>query len=179
MRIISGHYKGRKIIAPKNLPVRPTTDFAKEALFNILRNQVNLEQLNVLDLFAGTGNMSFEFISRGVLSCLAVEQNKSCIQFIQKTAQSLEMKNLSCFKMDVFKYLSRKPNAFDLIFADPPYALEKLDSLPNLILNKGWLSQGGILILEHGREYQFEEHDDFKFTKQYGNVNFTLFEQSI
>lgn len=175
MRIISGTLKGRKILAPKNLPVRPTTDFAKEALFNLLRNKIDIEEIDVLDLFAGTGNISLEFISRGAKSCLSVDQNTSCIKFMQKTSKEFELKNWRILRDDVFKFIKKGYGQYDLIFADPPYDLELLTSLPELIFEKGLLKDEGLLVLEHGKEHSFENHERLLFTRRYGNVNFTLF----
>ncbi|MCB0803539.1 MAG: 16S rRNA (guanine(966)-N(2))-methyltransferase RsmD [Flavobacteriales bacterium] len=175
MRIISGTLKGRKILAPKNLPVRPTTDFAKEALFNLLRNKIDIEEIDVLDLFAGTGNLSLEFISRGAKSCLSVDQNTGCIKFMQKTSKDFELKNWRILRDDVFKFIKKGYGQYDLIFADPPYDLELLTSLPELIFEKGLLKDEGLLVLEHGKEHSFENHERLLFTRRYGNVNFTLF----
>ncbi|KAA3642489.1 MAG: 16S rRNA (guanine(966)-N(2))-methyltransferase RsmD [Bacteroidetes bacterium] len=175
MRIISGTLKGRKILAPKNLPVRPTTDFAKEALFNLLRNKIDIEEIDVLDLFAGTGNLSLEFISRGAKSCLSVDQNTGCIKFMQKTSKDFELKNWRILRDDVFKFIKKGYGQYDLIFADPPYDLELLTSLPRLIFEKGLLKDEGLLVLEHGKEHSFENHERLLFTRRYGNVNFTLF----
>lgn len=175
MRIISGSLKGRRLQAPKNLPVRPTTDFAKEALFNILRNYVDIEGLHVLDLFAGTGNISFELISRGAASCLSVDGNSACIKYIQKTSREFKLSNHRINRDDVFKFVKKGFGSYDLIFADPPYNLDKLEELPDLILNKGILKKDGLLVLEHGREHSFENHEKLLFTRKYGNVNFTLF----
>lgn len=175
MRIISGSLKGRKIIAPKNLPVRPTTDFAKEAIFNILRNYVEIDELVVLDLFSGTGNISLEFLSRGAKSCLSVDQNTACIRFIQKISKEFKLNNHRIIRDDVFKFIRKGFGQYDLIFADPPYDLNKLADLPDLILEKKLLKENGLLVLEHGREHSFEEHEHLLFTRKYGNVNFTLF----
>ena len=123
MRIISGNYKGRRIIAPKKLPVRPTTDMAKESLFNILRNRYSFSTISVLDLFAGTGNISYEFASRGAKAITAVDANAGCARFIQQTSEQLEM-NINVIKADVYGYLSRAAEQHDLIFADPPYDFE-------------------------------------------------------
>lgn len=175
MRIISGKLRGRKILPPKNLPVRPTTDFAKEALFNMLRSQIDIEDCHVLDLFAGTGNISLEFISRGAISCLSVEQNTGCVRFIQKLSKELKIDNHRINRDDVFKFIKKGYGSYDLIFADPPYNLDRLAELPDLIFEKGLLKENGFLVIEHGRENSFEEHEKLYFTRKYGNVNFTLF----
>lgn len=175
MRIISGSLRGRKILAPKNLPVRPTTDFAKEALFNILRNQVDIEESDILDLFAGTGNISLEFISRGAKTCMSVEQDTGCIKFIQKISKEYKLNNHRIIRDDVFKFIKKGFGHYDLIFADPPYHMDRLAELPDLIFKKGILNENGLLVLEHGKENSFEEHPNLLFTRNYGNVNFTLF----
>ncbi|MBZ0241946.1 MAG: RsmD family RNA methyltransferase, partial [Bacteroidales bacterium] len=121
MRIIRGKYQRRQIQAPANLPVRPTTDMAKESLFNILENNLDFEEVEALDLFTGTGNIAFELASRGCISVLAIEQDKACVQFIKNTVSQLKMDNLTVLRMDVFKFLPGTRQQFDLIFADPPY----------------------------------------------------------
>jgi len=136
MRIISGKYKGKTINAPKNLPVRPTTDFAKEGLLNIVTNSFDFENLNVLDLFSGTGNMTYEFASRGAKNILCIDQNNHCINFINKTIKTLDFKNIKAFKNDVFRYLNQYQQTFDIIFADPPYALENIAEIPQLVFKK-------------------------------------------
>lgn len=127
MRIISGEFKGRKLRPPMGLPVRPTTDMAREALFNILRNKIEFEQVSVLDLFSGTGAIGFEFISRGVQSVTSIEQNPKCIDFQKRTAEDLGIKNHFPLRMDVFNFLGRSKQKFDLVFADPPYDLKQFD----------------------------------------------------
>lgn len=175
MRIISGHNRGRKITPPKNLPVRPTTDFAKEGLFNILANRINFEDLKVLDLFAGTGNISFEFASRGSLSIIAVDINKHCVEFIRKTAEDLKFQNLRSTKSNVFHYLNNTVESFDLIFADPPYDLDDSANIPDLIFENNLLKDDGILVVEHSRNLSFVEHSNFIEHRKYGNVNFSFF----
>ncbi len=177
MRIISGHNRGRKITPPKNLPVRPTTDFAKEGLFNILANKVDFEELKVLDLFAGTGNISFEFASRGATYIKAVDINNRCVEFIQKTADDLNFQNLRSLKSNVFQYLNNTVDDFDLIFADPPYDLDDSVNIPDLIFENEILKDGGILIIEHSRNLSFIEHTHFNAHRKYGNVNFSFFEK--
>ena len=174
MRIVGGKYKGKRFSAPKNLPTRPTTDFAKEGLFNILQHQMNLENKYVLDLFAGTGNMSFEFASRGAEKVVAIEQNYRAVKFIATTAKTFDMP-IDVYKNDVFKGISKVQYQFDIIFADPPYKLKKLDALPQLILDHKILKEDGMLIVEHGKEHSFENHPCFKEHRKFGNVNFTIF----
>ena len=174
MRIISGNYRGKKIYPPKNLPVRPTTDFAKESLFNILVNRIDFENTRVLDLFAGTGNISFEFASRDTLSIKAIDINNKCVDFIKKTAEDLNFSNLNCYKTNVFQYLNNAVETFDLIFADPPYDLAESISIPDLVFENNILGKDGVLIIEHSRNLTFSEHASFLEHRKYGNVNFSF-----
>lgn len=178
MRIVSGTHKGRRFTPPRGLPVRPTTDFAKEGLFNILQNRTNIHNSKVLDLCAGTGNMTFEFASRGAASILAVDQHLGCIKFIKKASAELKLENIVVLKADIFKFIGKLNQSYDIIFADPPYALEETVNLPNTIFEKGLLAKGGLLVVEHGRETNFEEHPNFISSRAFGNVNFTFFEES-
>ena len=175
MRIISGIHKGRRINPPKNIPVRPTTDFAKEGLFNILNNKIDFEEINVLDLFAGTGNISFEFVSRQSLSITSVDLNYRCTEFIKNTAKELHYENLRAIKANVLKFLTTAKNTYDLIFADPPYDMEEIEQIPELIFNNQLLSEEGIFILEHSRKFDFSDHPHFAEHRKYGNVNFSFF----
>lgn len=178
MRIVSGTHKGRRFTPPKGLPVRPTTDFAKEGLFNVLRSFVDIEQARVLDLCAGTGNMTFEFASRGASSVLAVDQHFGCIKFIKKTADELNLNSITAIKADVFKFISKLNGSYDIIFADPPYGLEETNSLPTSIFKQNVLNEDGLLIVEHGRETNFEDHEHFYSSRKFGNVNFAFFKNS-
>tara|TARA_Y100000782_G_C10188132_1_gene268128 strand:+ start:730 stop:1266 length:537 start_codon:yes stop_codon:yes gene_type:complete len=175
VRIIRGKYRGKRIVAPTRLPVRPTTDFAKEALFNIIENMFHIEQLKVLDLFCGTGNISFEFASRGAEDILSVDKHFGCIRFVFDTAKSLEFDQLRTYKADAFKFIEKTEESFDLIFADPPYALKNLSALPDLIIANNLLAQDGILILEHGDDIQFENHPNLLMHRKYSSVNFSFF----
>ena len=175
MRIIAGEYKRRFIHPPANLPVRPTTDLARESLFNILNNFVEWQGKSVLDLFAGTGAVSYEFISRGCDRVLAVDSNFQCVSFIKKTASSFEMDNLKVMRTDVFRFLKSAKINFDIIFADPPYEMEGIDKLPDLIFNNDLLTGNGIFVLEHPRKYDFSEHPHFNEHRKYGKVNFSFF----
>lgn len=175
MRIISGKYRSKQIHPPKNLPVRPTTDFAKEGLFSILVNRIDFENTKVLDLFAGTGNISYEFASRGTLSVKAVDLNFRCIEFIRKTSFELKFNNLSTLKSNAFQYLNNTINRFDIIFADPPYDLADSIQIPDLVFQNNLLNEDGLLIIEHSRNLTFAEHPNFKEHRKYGNVNFTFF----
>jgi 16S rRNA (guanine966-N2)-methyltransferase len=175
VRIISGSNRGRRINPPQNLPVRPTTDFAKESLFNILNNRVDFEEINVLDLFAGTGNISYEFASRGALSIKAVDIDNKCIDFVNKIATDLKFSNLKGIKANVFKYLENSIETFDLIFADPPYDINESSSIPDLIFENKLLKENGIFVMEHSRNLSFVDHENFVEHRKYGNVNFTFF----
>lgn len=176
MRIISGKYKGKTIQAPKQLPVRPTTDFAKEGLFNIIENSFDINELSVLDLFCGTGNISFEFASRGAKNITSVDANNHCVRFVKETSNSLELKNLQLIKQDVFRFLKRATQQFDFIFADPPYQLKELVEIPDLIFKNNWLNDGGWFVLEHDKFVEFSKHPNFFQHRKYGNVNFSFFQ---
>lgn len=174
MRIISGKHKGKSIIAPKNLPVRPTTDFAKEALFNIIENNFYIDNLNVLDLFCGTGNISYEFASRGAKSITSVDQNYGCVGFTKKTAKELAFEQIHLVKNDVFKFLARQHQSYDFIFADPPYDLKNIEEIANLVFENKLLNDNGWLVIEHDRNTNFNNHNNFVEHRKYGNVNFSF-----
>ena len=175
MRIVTGSLKGRRIVAPPNLPVRPTTDMAKEALFNVLNNWIEFDELRVLDLFAGTGNISFEFVSRGVKELVAVELNFKCVSFIKETVDRLGIGNMKVYRADVLSFLQNPRQSFDIIFADPPYDLEELNEIPDKVFKSNVLNPGGILILEHSKSNDFENHQFFYDKRNYGKVNFSFF----
>jgi 16S rRNA (guanine(966)-N(2))-methyltransferase RsmD len=176
MRIIGGSLKGKRIQAPNNLPVRPTTDFAKEALFNILNNRVEFDELNAMDLFCGTGNLSYELASRGCESIVSVDKNFKCIQFVSKTSNELNLK-ISTIKSDVFSWLKRKSSTpKNLIVADPPYDLPHIDAIPHLVFENNWLAQNGLLVVEHGKETNLSNHPHFVEMRKYGHVHFSFFE---
>lgn len=176
MRIISGRYKGKRLVAPKKLPVRPTTDMAKEGVFNILNNRFELEDCSVLDLFSGTGNLSFEFGSRGAQSITAVDAHKGCIQFIKKTTEELDLP-IYTVKMDVFAYLKKCKNQFDIIFSDPPYDLddEKFFKIPDLVFKNGLLKKDGVLIVEHSPQTSLDARENFQEKRKYGSSIFSFF----
>lgn len=176
MRIISGKYKGRRISAPSNITARPTTDFAKEGLFNLLNNRIDFEGIDVLDLFAGTGGIGVEFVSRDCNSVISIEQNERHCAFIRKVCAELKIDNLSLMKTDVFKFINSCHTQFDMIFADPPYELEKLAEIPNLIFAQNMLKPDGLFVLEHSSKNCFELHPNFSDHRSYGSVNFTFFE---
>lgn len=179
MRIITGTLKGRRLNPPENLPVRPTTDMARESLFNILNNMTDYENISVLDLFSGTGAVSFEFISRGAKQVTAIEINNKCTDFIKKSADTFQIKNLHVVRADVFDIIKRAYQKFDIIFADPPYQLEDLPKIPDMIFEKDMLTPDGMLILEHSKEHEFENHPCFWQHRKYGKVNFTFFKKNI
>jgi 16S rRNA (guanine966-N2)-methyltransferase len=172
MRIISGDQKGRKLEAPQNLPVRPTTDRAKEALFNIIENRYNLNDKEILDIFSGTGNISFEFSSRYSTSVTSVDHNIKCIDFIQKISDEYNFK-IKTIQSDATKFLEETDLKFHLIFADPPYNYPKYQELKNLILDKKLIHKNGCLIIEHDKNTIF--HEENMELRKYGNVNFSIF----
>lgn len=176
MRIISGTHRGRVIHPPHNLRARPTTDFAKESLFNMLNNAIALEDIDVLDLFSGTGSISYEFASRGAASVTSVEINAIHHRYIQATADGFGFKNFYAVKANAFLYVKRCPKQFDLVFADPPYDIEGSESLPDLILDNNILRTGGVLIMEHSDNIDFSNHPKFTQKRAYGSVNFSLFQ---
>lgn len=177
MRIISGVFKGRRITAPKKLPVRPTTDMAKEALFNILNNQYYFDDISVLDLFSGTGNISYEFASRGTEQITAVDDNYGCIKFINETAEAFEM-TITTIKSDVFKFLEKSKLKHTIIFADPPYDfdIETFSKIPELVFENGLLEEDGILIVEHSKHTKLSHLEHYSHSKSYGGNRFSFFE---
>jgi 16S rRNA (guanine966-N2)-methyltransferase len=178
MRIISGKYRGRQLHPPKNLPVRPTTDFARESLFNVLNNMIDFEGLKVLDLFAGTGSISVEFLSRGAATVIAVDADFRCHQFIRRTAETLGDGNLKAVKANVFPFLERAMGQFDIVFADPPYEMERVEELPDRVIQHKLLAAEGWFILEHSRFFDFSGNPFFRQHRKYGNVNFSFFQYS-
>lgn len=177
MRIISGKHKGKRLQAPKKLPVRPTTDMAKESLFNILNNYFNFTELKILDLFAGTGNISYEFASRGSSPITCVDADFGCINFIKKTSTELDL-DITTIKSDVFKFLERCSASFDIIFADPPYHLtqEEFEKISTLVFQNEILDKEGMLIIEHSKDMKLEHLENFSFSKNYGSTTFSFFE---
>lgn len=179
MRIISGKLKGKRITAPKNLPVRPTTDMAKESLFNILNNHYYFDGISVIDLFSGTGNIAYEFASRGTQNIYAIDGNFNCVRFIHKTSQELDLP-INAYKSDVFKFLEKTNLKSDIIFADPPYNWEASEFLKiaNLVFEKNLLTEEGILIIEHSKHTDLTYHEQFSYSKKYGGNVFSFFEAS-
>ena len=175
IRIISGTHKGRIVHAPKNLPVRPTTDFAKESLFNILHNYYDYESCKVADLFCGTGNITYEFLSRGCPDIISVDDNHHCCAFVKKTIESFKMEHARVVRADVFSFLKNNIETYDLIFADPPYNLDGIDRIPALVFEKKLLRENGTLIVEHGERTDLSQHPNFQEKRKYGNVHFSFF----
>ena len=174
MRIIGGKYKGKSIVAPRGLPVRPTTDFAKESLFNILNNSIDFEEIKLLELFAGTGNIGCEFASRGCSQITSVDLNFNCIQFIKRTNKELGLQN-KVIRSDVFRFIKSNKEKYNFIFADPPYDLDRIKDIPKLIFSKGILENEGILVIEHDKYTDFSDDNYFKNVRQYGRVMFSFF----
>ncbi|MFZ4672304.1 MAG: 16S rRNA (guanine(966)-N(2))-methyltransferase RsmD [Flavobacterium sp.] len=177
MRIISGKYKGRRIAPPKNLPVRPTTDMSKEAVFNVLNNHFNFFELKVLELFAGTGSISYEFASRGCSPILCVDGDMGCINFIKKTAKEFDF-DITAIKSDVFKFLEKHHVNYDIIFADPPYGLaqKEFEKIIELIFENEILDDQGMLVVEHSKYTKLDHMANYSFQKNYGGSVFTFFE---
>ncbi|BAX81347.1 16S rRNA (guanine(966)-N(2))-methyltransferase RsmD [Labilibaculum antarcticum] len=175
MRIVSGTHKGRRISPDKNFKARPTTDLAKENLFNVLNNIIDFEDLKVLDLFSGTGSISYEFASRGAGKVMCVEKNHNHFSFIQKTIKELKFEQIQAVKSDVFRFLRNFPQKFDLIFADPPFEMKSLETIPELVFEKELLTEDGILIVEHGSTNDFSTHPNYYDKRVYGSVNFSFF----
>jgi 16S rRNA (guanine(966)-N(2))-methyltransferase RsmD len=178
MRIISGTQKGRRLTAPKNLPVRPTTDMAKEALFNILNNSYYFDEISVLDLFSGTGNISFEFASRGCEKITAVDAHYACVRFISETSKHLDF-NIDTIKSDVYKFLEKSPSKATIIFADPPYDFdqEQFQKIVDLVFNNDLLEDEGLLIIEHSSHTDLSENQNYNYSKKYGGNMFSFFEK--
>ena len=177
MRIIAGQFKGRKFYPPAdNWPTRPTTDFAKEGLFNVLNNIIDFEAVKVLDLFGGTGNHCFEMISRGCCDATYVDAFIGAVQFVKKTAAELKIEdNITIFKSDVFKFLRINKAQFDYIFAGPPYPLPNLNDIPNIVFEANVLAPDGLFVLEHNPKHNFDQHPHFWQKKVYGTTIFSFF----
>jgi 16S rRNA (guanine(966)-N(2))-methyltransferase RsmD len=176
MRIISGSLGGRRISPPANMPyTRPTTDIAKEGLFNILQNQLDFEELKTLDLFGGTGSISYELASRGAHDLTIVEKDQQMFSFIKKTSEILKLENFKVVKSDVFRFIQQSHEKFDFIFAGPPYALQNIDDLPKLVFEKQLLNEDGWFILEHTPRNNYESFPHFKSARNYGTTIFSIF----
>ena len=176
MRIISGYLGGRRISPPANMPyTRPTTDIAKEGLFNILQNKLDFEELKTLDLFGGTGSISYELASRGAPDLTIVEKDPQMFAFIKKTAESLKIENLKLIKSEVFRFIEQCTEKYDFIFAGPPYALQTIDELPKLIFEKELLNENGLFVLEHTPRNNYESFAHFSSSRNYGTTVFSIF----
>jgi 16S rRNA (guanine966-N2)-methyltransferase len=175
MRIISGSHKGKRLMAPSNMLVRPTTDFAKEALFNIVNNHFDFYDIRVLDLFTGTGNISYEFAARGALQVLSVDNNNACIEYIKKTAEKLDFSQIQTIRTDANSYLVKYRQSWDIIFADPPYDYENYQTIPELVFSNKLLAQYGWLIIEHSAKTTFGGHPNLFDQRKYGSVCFSFF----
>ena len=180
MRIISGFLKARRFSIPKSFPSRPTTDFAKEGLFNVLEHQMSLDELEILDLCAGTGNISFEFISREAGNVTAVDINSNCLRYIRKNAEEFKIsEQIETIKSDILFYLKRTDRKFDLIFADPPYEYKSHSEIAQIVFERELLKEDGLLIIEHGRHTKMENEPHFELVRQYGNVYFSFFRKDV
>lgn len=176
MRIIGGEHGGRKFNPPNNMPyTRPTTDIAKEGLFNVLQHQLDFEELKTLDLFGGTGSISYELASRGVTDLTVVEKDNTMYEFIKKTAATLRIENIKVIKMDVFKYIAQSEGGFGFIFAGPPYALTSIDDLPKQVFEKKLLKKDGWFVLEHTPRNDYKRFPYYKTERNYGTTVFTTF----
>ena len=177
MRIVGGKFKRRRFDVPKSFDARPTTDMAKESLFNVLSNFTDFDGIKALDLFAGTGAISFELVSRGAAEVVSVEKNFNHYRFICKVKAELEAPELRPVKGDVFKYLKscKLKNTFDFIFADPPYNLSNFGDIPQAIFSSNLLAEGGVLVVEHPSQYDFSKLPYFSQHRNYGSVNFSIF----
>jgi len=175
MRIIAGKYRSRRINPPKSLPVRPTTDRARESLFNILSNLLDFREITALDLFSGTGAISFELISRGCNDVTAVDQNRNCVDWIRTAAKSFQMESLQTRQSDSFRFMKQIPKKYDLIFADPPYDLENIEDISRTVFENNLLKEGGWLVIEHPKEVDFSDQPFFEKHRKYGKVNFSFF----
>ena len=175
MRIITGKYKGRHFDIPRSFKARPTTDFAKENIFNVLVQYIDFEGATALDLFSGTGSISLELASRGCSQVISVEMDRDHHRFIQRCLQKLGQPSVQPLRADAFRFIKSCKQPFDFIFADPPYALKELPQIPDLVIGGGLLKEGGIFVFEHGKEHDFSHHPHFIEHRSYGSVNFSLF----
>jgi 16S rRNA (guanine(966)-N(2))-methyltransferase RsmD len=175
MRIIGGTLKGRKFYPPSKIKARPTTDIAREALFNVLAQHLDIKDIRVLDLFFGTGGVGLEFLSRGAAHLTSIDIDIVSKKFLDQLVGDWGLKNVKVVKADVFKLIKNTNDTFDLVFADPPYADPRFPEMPDMMLQSGWVKPGGWFILEHSDAHRFEEHPDFSFHRNYGSVNFSFF----
>lgn len=176
MRIIGGKLKGLRLNPPSNLPVRPTKDMAKEALFNITGNLVEFEKIKVLDLFSGTGSVSVEFASRGVPDITSVDKHPGCILYLKNIAKQYQLNMINPQKADVLKFLLSETDTYDLIFADPPYDLPQIPQIPEIVFDRNLLNPNGLLIVEHSSLKKIDAHPNFTEQRKYGYSSFSFFE---
>jgi 16S rRNA (guanine(966)-N(2))-methyltransferase RsmD len=176
MRIIGGAFKGRHFTPHRGFKGRPTTDFGREGLFNLLRSRVDFEGLRALDLFAGTGAIAFELMSRGAQEVVCVEKDSRSVRSIKDQARAWQWTGLRCIRADVLRLLFKANAQFDLVFADPPFDMEELESLPDRVRKSGFVAAGGLFVLEHGERRDFSEVEGFVETRNYGKVHFSFFE---
>lgn len=175
MRIIRGKYGRRRFDVPHNISARPTTDFARENIFNVIENLIDLEEKSALDLFAGTGAVSFELLSRGCSNVTAVEKASTQLVFIKKVKELLKDENLRIVRGDVFKFISTCKNKFDFIFADPPYDHQRFAEIPELVIQSDLVKEGTVFVIEHSKAYNFSSLPFFLEHREYGSVNFSIF----
>ena len=175
MRIITGKYKGRHFDIPRTFKARPTTDFAKENIFNVLTSYLDFEGTTALDLFSGTGSITLELLSRGCSRVVSVELDRDHHRFICECVKKLGDEACLPLRGDVFRFIKSCKQQYDFIFADPPYALKELPTIPDLIFEKGLLKEGGVFVFEHGKDYDFSGHPNFSEHRSYGSVNFSIF----
>lgn len=178
MRIIGGRFNRRLINPPTGLAVRPTTDKAKEALFNILNNHIDFEDVRVLDLFAGTGSIAFEFASRNAIEVIAVDNNPRCVRFIREVKEKYQMDNLNVLKADALRFLKTPMTSYDIIFCDPPYDMKDIENIPDMVFKNDFLLPEGFLIVEHSDHIQMDDHPAFVFKRNYSKVHFSFFKAS-
>ncbi|MBL7965205.1 MAG: 16S rRNA (guanine(966)-N(2))-methyltransferase RsmD [Flavobacteriales bacterium] len=178
MRIIGGKYRGRRIHPPKEMLARPTTDFAKEGLFNMLHHSVPLEGIRVLDLFSGTGNLAVEFLSRGAEQVVSVERDRVLFGYMQQLARQLGESNWHMVKADVFAFLATHRATYDIVFADPPFEMEGIERIPTLVLEGGLLEKDGLLIVEHSERTSLKLLPGFVKNRSYGTINFSFFQHT-
>ncbi len=179
MRIIGGKLKGLRLNPPNNLPVRPTTDMAKEALFNILQNQTELEGISVLDLFSGTGNVALEFASRYAASVFCVDRAHQCVKYVTEVAKQHGLEQVKTLKADVFKFLEQETEHYDIIFADPPYDLTRIPEIAKLVFDRDLLLPDGLLIIEHQSMQNLSNHPAFEEQRRYGHSSFSFFRKTV
>ena len=175
MRIITGKYKGRHFDVPRSFKARPTTDFAKENIFNVMNGYIDFEDCTALDLFAGTGSISLELLSRGAKTVVSVEADRDHANFIRQCLKKLDDEKCILIRGDVFRFVKSNKQKFDFIFADPPYTLPNLPTIPDLIFENGLLADDGVFFFEHGKQNDFAQHPHFVEHRSYGSVNFTIF----